>query len=193
MEYASEFFYGLDGAASLTFLGLLLGALLIGLIPGGLTYAFRVRDLQKRLAKHIDAHQVTRQERDILQGQLERERTKVQDLSVRLRQNLSSSAGQGVELTQVKRELDIAREEALAAQISMRDREASLQKLKNKVASLQGQVAMLRTSSRPQPAPSAFDLDMIASLKTTRTKLKAMEQRVRELTADNEKLRGVGS
>lgn len=189
MEYAQQFIQGLDSPASLTFMGLMLGALLLGMIPAGLTYAFRVRDLKKRLAKHIDAHQRATQERLMLEGQLERHREQVGEAQQRIRQLSGDRATQAADLTQLREELSAAQADALAARVEAADQRSTLEATRNKLAGVQGKLQSLQAANRPQAAPSGFDLDMMASLKTTKTKLAAMEQRVEQLTQDNEKLR----
>lgn len=189
MEYVQQFTQGLDGPASLTFMGLLFVALLIGLLPAGFIYGFRVRDLKRRLAKHVAAHQRVTQERGVLEGQLHRERERATELDQRLRRLGTDRAAQATELTRLRDGVSAAQSEALAAQIEARDRQEEVQALRNKVAGLQGKVQSLQQSARPQPAHTGFDLDLMASLKATKTKLAAMEARVEQLTGDNERLR----
>lgn len=189
MEYASQFIQGLDGPASLTFLGLLFVAFLIGLLPAGLTYAFRIRDMKKRMLQHVEAHRQLIIERELLEGQLLREQTKVEETLGRLKKTMSDRAAQEAELTRLRKDFDSVCAESMVAQITTRERDETIASLKNKIASLQGQISSLRSAARPQSAPSSFDLDVMASLKTARTKLASLEERVKQLTADNELLR----
>jgi len=189
MELATQFIEGLDGPASMTFLGLLLAAFLIGLLPAGLTYAFRIRDLKRRTGKHINAHQRVTQERNVLENQLEREKEQKLTFRSRLQQMSGERARQEAELTQIRAELGAAQAEALANKIEAGKNEEYLQSLRGKVAALSSQVQSLKQITRPKPAPSAFDMDTLSSLQTARNKVAGLEKRVAKLTADNEMLR----
>ena len=70
MEYAQQFFEGLDGPASLTFLGLLFAAFLIGVLPAGLAYVTRVRNVERRLVGYRAALRESRAETEGLRGDL---------------------------------------------------------------------------------------------------------------------------
>ena len=189
MELATQFIEGLDGPASMTFLGLLLAAFLLGLLPAGLTYAFRIRDLKRRTGKHIDAHQRVTQERNVLENQLEREKDQTVNFRTRLQQLSGERARQEAELTQLRAELGAAQAEALTNKIEVGKNEEYLQSLRGKVAALSSQVQMLKQAARPKPAPNAFDVNTLSSLQTARNKVEGLEKRVAKLTADNEMLR----
>jgi len=189
MEYANQFFQGLDGPASLTFLGIVTAFFLLGLLPAGLTYAFRVRDIKKRLAKHIAAHQNTLQERNMLEGQLGREQERSEGYLQRLRNSSTDRASQETSLADMRKDLDLARGAQLTAEVSMREAEDTISALQNKVASLHGQVSDLRSKARPRAQPQFFDSELRATLKHQRAKIETLEARISELMEDNEVLR----
>lgn len=189
MEFAQQFFSGLDGPASVTFLGILAGAFLLGLLPAGLTYAFRVRDARARLEKHVAAHQRARQESQMLAKRLEQEQTRGSGLEERARREQSERARQLAELARLRDELAAAQAETLSAQVAARDAADRLAALQGRVGTLQAQVQSLKAMQRPQAAPGGFDLDLMANLKTARQRSESLEERVRQLTADNEQLR----
>jgi len=189
MEFATQFIEGLDGPASMTFLGLLLAAFLIGLLPAGLTYAFRIRDLKRRATKHIEAHQVVRQERNVLENQLAREKEHVSTFRTRLQQISGERAQQEAQLNHLRADLAAAQAEALANKIESGKSEEYLQGLRGKVAALSSQVQSLKQSARPKAPAPAFDMDMLSTLQTARNKVESLEKRVAKLTADNEQLR----
>jgi chromosome segregation ATPase len=189
MEYTSAFFEGLDGEASMAFLGLLLGAFLIGLIPPGLTYAFRIRDLRRRLSKHVHAHQEVVRDRNVLEKKLERSEEQLAAFRSRLKSVGSDRAQQLSQLNVVQQELEQARAETLAAQIEASKNEEYLQNLRGKVAALSAQIQSLKQAAQPKSPPTTFDMNAMSSLQTARAKVQALEDRVSQLTADNEKLR----
>jgi regulator of replication initiation timing len=189
MELATQFIEGLDGPASMTFLGLLLAAFLIGLLPAGLTYAFRIRDLKRRTNKHIDAHKHVTQERNVLENQVKREQEQVATFRQRLQQLNSDRARQEAELTQLRAELGASQAEALTNKVEAVKNEEYLQSLRGKVAAMSSQIQSYKQMARPKPAPNAFDVDTLSSLQTARNKVASLEKRVAKLTADNEMLR----
>ena len=189
MELATQFIEGLDGPASMTFLGLLLAAFLIGLLPAGLTYAFRIRDLKRRASKHIEAHQRVTQERNVLENQLIREKEQIDTFRSRLQQLSGERARQEAELTHVRTDLGAAQAEALANKIEASKNDEYLQSLRGKVAALSSQVQSLKQSARPKAPQTSFDMDMLSTLQTARNKVESLEKRVAKLTADNEQLR----
>jgi len=189
MEFASQFIEGLDGPASMTFLGLVLAAFLIGLLPAGLTYAFRIRDLKRRAGKHIDAHHRVMQERSVLENQLAREKEQLATFRTRLQQLSNERARQQAELTQVRAELGAAQAEALANKIEAGKSEEYLQSLRGKVAAYSSQVQALKQAARPKAPASSFDMDVMSTLQTARNTVDSLEKRVAKLTADNETLR----
>ena len=189
MEFAQQFFTDLDDPASLAFFGLLAGAFLIGLLPSGLSNVSRSRDAKRKLAKHIAAHQRTAQERNVLEGQLEREREKSRENAERLKRLMSDRSAMAAELTQLRASLDGAHSETLAAQIARKENDDYVAGLRGKVAALSAQVQALKAAASPKAAPTGFDLDLIASNKSLRTKAESLEERVASLMEDNEKLR----
>ncbi|MFK8055349.1 MAG: hypothetical protein AB8F78_04430 [Saprospiraceae bacterium] len=189
MEFASQFIEGLDGPASMTFLGLLLAAFMIGLLPAGLTYAFRIRDLKRRTGKHIDAHQRVTQERNVLENQLTREKEQVATFRTRLQQLSGERARQEAELVQVRAELGAAQAEVITSKIEASKNDEYLQSLRGKVAAYSSQVQSLKQAARPKAAPTSFDMDTLSTLQTARNKVESLEKRVTKLTADNEQLR----
>lgn len=189
MELATQFIEGLDGPASMTFLGLLLAAFLIGLLPAGLTYAFRIRDLKRRAGKHIEAHQRVSQERSVAENQLAREVERAAVFRSRLQQMSGERAQQEAELTKLRGELGAAQAEALANKIEAGKNEEYVQSLRGKVAALSSQVQSLKQSARPKAPQTSFDMDLLSTLQTARNKVESLEKRVAKLTADNEQLR----
>ena len=197
MQNVQYFFEGLTGPASLTFLGLLFGAFLIGVLPAGLAYATRVRKLKRRLAatrESLSEQRAAVAERDAriveettVSGKAREEVTVLKE-RVRL---------QNTEQQRLVRELASARAEAeqlggtqLASQIEAKENAELVEKLRARINVLTAQVQGLQQANNARVTPAAaFDVNMAASLKATRSKMEGLERRLRELTADNERLR----
>lgn len=198
MQHAQHFFEGLTGPASLTFLGLLFAAFLIGVLPAGLAYATRVRKLKRRLDAAREAlaeltERTTATETEsTAQGELlARERT----AAAALREQL---AHKNAQLQRHLLELERAREEAetqvgahLATQIEAKENAALVQSLRGRIDALSAQVQGLKQAHKARPAPAgAFDLNTVASLRAARARAEGLEERLGEVMADNERLRG---
>ncbi len=191
MELARQFFEGLDGPASLTFLGILVTAFLLGVVPSGFAYMFQVRDLRRRLNNHARAHQTTAQERNLLNGQLERQQTELSTATERIRRQSTERAQLDQALLQARKELDRLQAELLASRIESTEAARHVEAIQSKMSTVTAQLQSLRQSDRPRMAPAvgAFDLDTLASLKAARTRADSLEMKVNQLTSDNELLR----
>ena len=189
MEFVSDFFYGLDAPVSTAFLGILLTAFLIGLLPAGLIYGSRLRDARRKLERHIAQQKRTLQERNMLEGHLERERATTHELQQRLRTAHTASASAQAQLTQTRDALSGAQGEAMAATVELtglRDHAATLEQ---DVSLLKAKLQAARNAQRPMAAAPALDANVLASMKASRTKIDHLEARVDELMRDNEDLR----
>ncbi len=199
MTFAQQFFEGLDGPASLTFMGLLFAAFLIGGLPAGLAYAFRVRDTKKRLRKHMDALEATLAERDQLRAQFAEQVTERvpalqkanEDLQQRLRQITADRQRISAELTRALADKEALAGENIATRVEAKQNDDYVQTLRERLATLSAQVQSLRAQDRPRPAPpaGAFDVDTLASLRAAKTRAAELESRLNQVMADNEKLR----
>ena len=198
MQYAQPFFEGLTGPASLTFLGLLLIAFLIGALPPSFAYAARVGKLRRRIARRDEALAAARTEL----GELERvraegERTlqlreaEATELKERLRRVSVERQASASEGTRLREELEDLRGSQLGAQIEAQANAEEVQVLRGRIDALQAQVQSLRQAARAQQSPSAgaFDVNTLASLRAARTKAETLEARLAQVTADNEALR----
>ena len=197
MQHAHQFFEGLTGPASLTFLGLLFAAFLIGVLPAGLAYATRVRKLKRGLsaARETLAHTRTQlsEARDEAATQTEalsREREGAAVLQERIRLQNTEHQRHLRELQQERQEAEALRGSRLAAQIEAKENAELVQSLRGRVDALTAQVQGLKQANSARPAPAgAFDVNMAASLRAARTKVEGLERRLDEVTADNERLR----
>ncbi len=189
MSVAEQFFNGLDGEASLVFLGLLACAFLIGLLPAGLTYLVRVRGVQGRLTKHVAAHQRVAQELQLVSGKLEREQVKSREYAERLRTLMAEGTRHQADLQRVNEQAQRAQAEVLELTSERTRQEDHTLGLRNRVATLTAELQTIKSRNRPQAAPTAFDAETLASLKAMRTKAKGLEERVSQLASDNERLR----
>ena len=197
MQYAQQFFEGLDGPASLTFLGLLFAAFLIGVLPAGLAYATRVREVKRRLIRYRAALETAEATAADLRDRLAAaERSvagrdaRLAEADDRLRRVTAERQSAALESTRLRDEVDQLRGSQLAAQIEAKENAEEAQLLRGRIDALSAQVQGLKQASRAQPTPAgAFDLNMVASLKAARTKAERLEERLRQVTADNETLR----
>lgn len=191
MEYAQQFFEGLDEPASLTFLGLLATAFLIGLLPAGLMYLARLRRAERRVDRLVDALAQLKDERDALVADLAGSKAKADDLDQRLRSSVNARTALQSDLSRLRDESSTAAREALRAEAEARDREQALESLRNRNATLTAQVQSLKNSARnSRPTiPTVFDADVMSSLSRERARADALEARIEQLTADNEELR----
>ena len=191
MTSAQQFFEGLDGPASLTFLGLLFAAFLLGVLPAGLAYAFRVRDAKKKIVRHVEALQKVLAERDQLRVELEGVRTDNADLSSRLRELAAQHQRLVAEHDRVRDRADKLAAEQLGTQIEQSEAEQQMKALRDRLATMSAQVQSLRQLSRPRPTPpaGAFDVDTLASLRAAKTRAEGLEHRLKQMIADNEALR----
>ncbi len=199
MTFAQQFFEGLDGPASLTFLGLLFAAFLIGGLPAGLAYAFRVRDIKKRLLKHMSALETTLAERDQLRLEVAKHRDEdapalVQandELQQRLRQMTADRQRVSAELNRALEEKEALAGENIATRVESQQNDQYVQTLRERVATLSAQVQSLRAQDRPRPMPpaGAFDVNVVASLHAAKIRATELESRLNQVMADNEMLR----
>ena len=192
MELAQQFFSGLDGPASLTFLGLLATAFLIGLLPPGLMYLARLRRAERRITRLGDALERVTGERDGFSADLAGVRAEAADLDQRLRSSVNARAALQSDLARLREEAAASGAKVMAAEAEAREREASLAALQGRNATLTAQVQSLKSSARQARAgaiPSVFDADVMASLSRERARGDALEERITRLTADNEELR----
>ena len=193
MDFARHFFEGLDGPASLTFLGILVTAFLIGIVPAGFAYTVRLGQLRRRLANHTRAHQTTAQERNLLAGQLERVRADLDEANTRLRRSTGERARHEQSLGQERAAREALEAEVLAARIEATEFARQLAHTRNQLATVSAQLQSARQSERPRPpsAPplGAFDVDTLASLRAARTRAESLEARLQQVLADNESLR----
>ena len=197
MQHAQQFFEGLTGPASLTFLGLLLVAFLIGALPTAFANAARARKLRRRLARRDDALAEARATIDQLTADVERaaaERASVATETADLRQRLSRAIAErqasGAEVTRLREEGERQRDGQLATQIEAQENAKEVQVLRGRIDALNAQLQGLRQASQARRAPAgAFDVNVVASLQAARTKADALEARLAQVTADNEALR----
>lgn len=192
MELAQQFFSGLDGPASLTFLGLLAAAFLIGLLPAGLMYLTRLRRAERRIARLADALETVTAEREALRTELSELTEAHDELDRRLRTSAASRSQLQTELAKLREERDASGVRALTAEAEAREREDLVESLRNRNATLTAQVQSLKNSAhnaRAASVPSVFDADVMASLSRERARTQALEDRITTLTADNERLR----
>lgn len=198
MQHAQHFFEGLTGPASLTFLGLLFAAFLIGVLPAGLAYATRVRKLKRRLARERAAlaEQRTRTRAVETQlgertGALEEERVASASLRDRIGHKDAQLQRHHRELEQAREEAETLRGTQLATQIEAQENAALVQSLRGRIDALTAQVQGLKQAHKARPAPAgAFDANTVASLRAARSRAEGLEERLNEVMADNERLRG---
>ena len=198
MTYAQQFFDGLTGPASLTFLGLLLVAFLLGALPTSFAYATRARRLRRRLGRREAALAEARTTAtDLRQTLAARDETLAHDaaelasLRQRLRQAGTDRQNTAAEATRLRDEVEALRGSQLAAQIEARGNADEAQVLRGRLDALNAQLQSLRQSSRAQTRPpaGAFDVDTLASLQAARRRAEGLEARLAQVTADNEALR----
>ena len=190
MQYAQQFFEGLDGPASLTFLGLLFGAFLIGLLPAGFSYAFRVRRIQKHLQQHIKAHQLTQQERNAYQGKFERSQEELADLKAKFDAQRTAFAKTQHESVQLIRERDLNENQLFELKVKMREQDQMIDTLTKKLSAANAQLVGMKAQEKMARQPfSPIDSNTQASLLALKRKVESLEHLVQQLTSDNEMLR----
>lgn len=189
MENINLFFEGLNNEASIVFIGLLAVAFLIGLIPGGLTYAFRVKDTQRKF------------------GLLKTKFNQIQDLNTQLEadnkklkhklNNLFSEQQQkngSVEQLQIENEQLYIRAQELEAHIhsltqELEDSREYGRSLRAKQASLTAQLHSLKQMHKAPARVDNVDVNLLSSLRASQTKMESLRKQVKQLTDDNESLR----